>query len=150
MAVRVLQSSCDADVAVSVTIHKQELDLACRAVEYLRCRCVVNRLISSCDARIVRHIRCILIDSREDVCFVVMDLIAIQGGGVHIGDGTVDICEKERIILQGLEQDFVLRQTLNTYPLIAIVVENRARSVHTSTPFHGSTLFKSAVCPHCR
>lgn len=92
VAVWVLQSGSDTDVAVAITIHEQEFDLTCRAIEYLRCRRLTNLLVSSGDGSIVRLFRFILVNSSKDLFLVLIDLIPVHGSGVHVGNSIVDIC----------------------------------------------------------
>lgn len=57
-----LKSSSNADVAVCIAVHEQDLDLTCRAIEDLRCCRVADCFVAGDDAIIVSRFRYIFID----------------------------------------------------------------------------------------
>lgn len=66
MAVRMLESRSDANIAVAIAVHEKELNLANRTVEYIRCGRVANRRVSINNSAVVRRIRFVLINLAEN------------------------------------------------------------------------------------
>jgi hypothetical protein len=91
VAVGVLQRGSDTNKAAGITVHEQQLDETCLALHDFGCRGIANCLVASDDTSVVGGIWCILVDRIEDGCLHSIDVIAVQEGGVDIGDGRVDV-----------------------------------------------------------
>lgn len=86
-----LEGCADADIAICVTVHEQELDLPHGAGEDCRGGGVVNRLVSSDDTIVGGGVWRVLVPVVEELLLVLIDLASVKPGGVHIGNGIVDI-----------------------------------------------------------
>lgn len=144
VAVWMLQCGRDADVAVAIAVHEENLDLAGRTVEDGLCGRVVDRLVAGHDSVVVGRVRGILVNSLEDLGLDLCSLAAVDIAGVGIGECGVDVSQEERVVLHTLDLCPSQPGAL-TNLFAAVVVENGACGFHIDIPFDGSTLLLLAV-----
>ena len=94
---RVLKCSTNADIAISITIHEQKLDLSNWASENLGGRRVADCLVTSNDPVVVCCVRRILVDLTKELLLVLVNLATIERSSIHVGDSIVDIREVFRV-----------------------------------------------------
>lgn len=68
MAIRMLESSSDAYIAVAIAVHEEKFNLPDRAIEYGSCGRVANCRVPLDNSVVVSRIRFVLIDLVEDGC----------------------------------------------------------------------------------
>lgn len=99
VAVRMLESRSDANIAVAIAVHVQELDLPNRAVENGRggriadCRVPVNNSI------VVSCIWFVQTNLTKNRCLNLIDPTAIHSGSVHVSNGGIDVGKEKGVAL---------------------------------------------------
>jgi hypothetical protein len=91
VAVRVLKRSSDANVAIGIAVHIQDLNLADGAVQNSVCSNVANRLIASYHTSIIGRVWRIRGDVGQDALLKRIDFIAKQDRCVDVGNGRVNV-----------------------------------------------------------
>lgn len=91
VAVRMLKGGSDADVAIGIAVHIQNLNLADSAVENSVCSGVADRLVAGNHTGIISRVRGIRGNVGQDALLKRIDFIAKQGRCVDIGNGRINV-----------------------------------------------------------
>lgn len=142
VAERVLKSRGDADVAIGVAVHIQNLNLTNSAVENSVCSDVGNGLVTSNDTRIIGRVGRILGNVGHDALLQSVDFITKQGRGVDICNGRVNIRKIQGVVLEDRLEYYLsfVKPGNRTNLLRTIIVVDRTRSFDVCSPFYSCTL----------